>query len=84
MSGEEKRDRDAALRHLEELIERLGQLPDPAARALARELVELILDLHGIALARVMTIVAGADGGILARLAEDEECRADTGIASSG
>jgi len=73
VSGEEKRDRDAALRHLEELIERLGQLPDPAARALARELVELILDLHGIALARVMTIVAGADGGILARLAEDEQ-----------
>lgn len=77
MSGEEKRDVDAALRQLEELIGRLDQLKDPAAREPARELVELILDLHGVALARLMSIVAGADGGatILARLAEDGQVR---------
>ncbi len=77
VSGEEKRDVDAALRHLEELIERLDQLDDPAAREPARELVELVLDLHGVALARLVGIVTGADGGatILARLAEDDQVR---------
>lgn len=76
MSGEEKRDVDAALRQLEELIARLDQLKDPAAREPARELVEVILDLHGVALARLMSIVARADGGaIMARLAEDDQVR---------
>jgi Fe-S cluster biogenesis protein NfuA len=71
----DERSLDTALRRIEELIERLGQLTNPAARAPARELVELILDLHGVALARLMTIVAGADDGTLARLTEDEQVR---------
>lgn len=77
MSNDEKRDVDAALRHLEELIEKLDQLDDPAGRGPARELVEVILDLHGVALARLMSVVASADGGstILARLAEDDRVR---------
>lgn len=76
MSGEEERDVDAALRHLEELIERLDQL-DPVAREPSRELVEVILDLHGVALARLVSIVARTDDGatILARLAEDDRVR---------
>ncbi len=77
MSGEDKRDIDAALRHLEELIERLDQLADPAASEPARKLVELILDLHSVALARLVGIVTGAGGGatILAQLAEDDQVR---------
>lgn len=74
MSGGDKRDVDAALRHMEDLIEKLDQLGDPAGRGPARELVEVILDLHGVALARLLSVVASADGGstILARLAEDD------------
>lgn len=77
MSGEDKGDIDAALRHLEELIERLDQLEDGAGRESARQLVEVILDLHGIALARLISVVAGADGGsaIMARLSEDDRVR---------
>lgn len=77
MSGEEKREAEAALRRLEQLIERLDQLKDPAARESARELVELVLDLHGVGLARLMSVVAGADDAetLLARLAEDDKVR---------
>lgn len=77
MSDQEKREVDAALRQLEQLIERLEQIKDPAAREPARGLVELILDLHGVALARLMSILAGSDGGatVMARLAEDDQVR---------
>ena len=73
MSGEEKREHEAALRRLEELIGALDEHPNPAAR----ELVELVLDLHGVGLARLLTIVTGAEGGatILARLAEDDQVK---------
>lgn len=77
MSAEEKREQQAALRHLEDLIESLDQVQDPAARESARELVELILDLHSVALARLIAVVTGSEGGatILARLAEDDRVR---------
>lgn len=77
MSGEEKREVDAALRHLEGLIEKLDRLEDPKARKPARELVEVILDLHGVGLARLMSIVARADGGsaLMARLVQDDQVR---------
>lgn len=77
MSGDDKRDVDAALSQLVELIGRLDQLQDPTAREPARKLVEIILDLHGVALAKLLSIVARADGGpaILARLAEDDQVR---------
>lgn len=77
MSGEEKREQEAALRRLEELIGALDEHPDPAAREPARELVELVLDLHGVALAKLMGVVAAAEGGtaILARLAEDDQVK---------
>jgi hypothetical protein len=77
VSAGEKREVDAALRQLEELIERLDRLPDPEAREPARKLVELILDLHGVALARLLAILASSDGGstILSRLSEDDQVR---------
>jgi hypothetical protein len=67
-----------SLRRLEELILALNAYPDPAASEPARELVSLVLDLHGIGLARLMAIVAKADreGATLAQLVEDEKVRA--------
>jgi hypothetical protein len=78
VSGEEKREQEAALRRLEALIGSLDDYPDPAAREPARELVELVLDLHGVGLAKLLAIVAAAEGGttILARLAEDDQVKA--------
>ncbi len=69
---------DEALRRIEALIETLETLPDPAARRPARELLEVVLDLHGLALVRVASIIAGEPGGdaLLSRLAEDAHVRA--------
>lgn len=78
MVSEEGDDLNQALRRLQELILALDAYPDPAASAPARELVSLVLDLHGVGLASLMAIVARAEGGdaILARLVEDERARA--------
>ncbi|MGB8325611.1 MAG: hypothetical protein WCE52_21810 [Candidatus Acidiferrum sp.] len=60
-----------------ELVERLEATADPNARALAKELVESLMALHGAALERMLEIAAGTnDGdagrGIIARCAHDE------------
>lgn len=52
-----------ALRRLEALIEIVDGVRDPTAREAARELLELTLDLHGLALARITAIVANAKHG---------------------
>src|ERR1700738_817466 len=77
MSGEKKREQEASLRRIEQLISALDEHPDLAARNSARELVELVLDLHGVGLAKLLAIVAAAEGGttILARLAEDDQVK---------
>lgn len=77
MANADGRDLDQALVRLEELIGTLNANPDPA-RELARELVSLVLDLHGIGLARLMAIVSNTEGGaaVLARLVESEQVRA--------
>lgn len=77
MDNGKQADVAVALRHLEALIERLDQVEDPSARETARELVELILDLHGVALARLMSVVAGSDrsGALISRLSEDDQVR---------
>lgn len=77
MAGADGRDLDEALVRLEELIEALNANPNPS-REPARELVSLVLDLHGIGLARLMAIVSNAEGGdaIVARLVENEQVRA--------
>lgn len=71
-------DPDQALHRLEELICALDACPDPAAKETARQLLGLVLDLHGIGLAKLMGIVTAAEGGpsILARLAEDKQVHA--------
>jgi Fe-S cluster biogenesis protein NfuA len=46
------------LERLESLIEESGRLADPAARALAREMVQTILDFHGAAVAELLEGIA--------------------------
>ncbi len=75
VSGD-KRDADRARARLEELIEALETHPGPAG-ATARELVALVLELHGLGLAKLMEIRAPAQGGALVeRLIQDEHVRA--------
>lgn len=68
----------AALRRVEALIAALDRIADPAAREPARELLELVLEMHTLGLARIIAIVADAPGGasLLDRLAEDPPARA--------
>lgn len=47
---------ETALRRLEELVVAVDRIADPSARECARELLELTLDLHGLALARVVAL----------------------------
>ena len=54
---------EAALQRIEELVNALGALPDTRARDVARELTEAVLDLHGVALARISAIVAMSGHG---------------------
>jgi hypothetical protein len=70
---------EASLRRVEALIAALGRIPDPAVREPARELLELVLELHTLGLARITAMVAGAEPGGAApldRLAEDPQVRA--------
>jgi hypothetical protein len=67
-----------ALNRLQELIRVLDTHPDPSAKETTRELLALVLDLHGIGLAKLMGIVTVAEDGtsILARLVEDKQVEA--------
>ena len=63
---------------IEEAIRSLEALSDPRGREQAKELVQVVLDLHGAGLARLLELVsaAGAAGqSILDSLAEDEQVR---------
>jgi acyl CoA:acetate/3-ketoacid CoA transferase alpha subunit len=64
-----------AVQRLEALIRALDAHPDRVARETARELLALVLDLHGLGLAKLMGIVSTSEGGqtILARLVEDKQ-----------
>ena len=52
-----------ALARVQELIAALEGPPEPAAAAPARELVQLVLDLHANGLARMLEIIADAGNG---------------------
>ena len=63
---------------IEDAIRSLEALSDPRGREQAKELVQVVLDLHGAGLARLLELVsaAGAAGqSILDSLAEDEQVR---------
>jgi hypothetical protein len=72
MSKTDKQALTASLRRLEALIANLDALPDPAAREPAREALDLLLELHGLALVKLVAgIAASGDVALLTRLAED-------------
>jgi hypothetical protein len=69
-----KHELDRSTRRVEELVFALDGLADPAAASSARELVQLVLELHGTALGRMMEKVAADAVGrrVAASFAEDE------------
>lgn len=78
MSDDERPGLEEALSRIDALASALDRVADASAREAARELLELVLDLHGLALARALAIVASAENGraLVERLAQDEQVRA--------
>jgi Fe-S cluster biogenesis protein NfuA len=48
------------LAHLEALVQGLDELGDPAAQAHVREIIQVLLELHGLGLERILSHVAEA------------------------
>jgi hypothetical protein len=65
------------MRRIDDLIAALSHVTDPGARDAAQQLAEAVLDIHGLALARLMALLAEHDDTrqLLHRLAEDEQIR---------
>ncbi|MBV8575527.1 MAG: NifU family protein [Acetobacteraceae bacterium] len=78
MSDGERSRLEEALSRIEALVSALDRVADGSAREAAREVLQLVLDLHGLALARILAIAASAEDGcaLVARLAQDEQVRA--------
>lgn len=60
---------------LEELIQALEQLPDETARSQAREIVQVLLELHGNGVNRMLELAYEAERGgqpLIDRLAQDD------------
>jgi Fe-S cluster biogenesis protein NfuA len=59
---------------IEELVKRIEGSGDPAMRAVAQELLQAVIELHGVALDRILTAVVELPVGQAAieRMAEDE------------
>lgn len=58
---------------IEELVSRIESTGDPAIRAVAQELVQAVIEMHGVALDRILGAVAELPGGaaVLADSASD-------------
>lgn len=71
---DDKRGFKQSVRRVEALIAALEDLPDPAARAPARELVELVLDLHARGLERLLELIESKPGGrmLFEQMADDD------------
>ncbi|HVV44054.1 MAG TPA: hypothetical protein VHC72_02585, partial [Bryobacteraceae bacterium] len=61
-----------SLEKVEELIARIEASADPGVRAAARDLVQVLMDFHGTALARMLTMV---DGAVRQTMGRDELVR---------
>jgi Fe-S cluster biogenesis protein NfuA len=59
---------------IEELVTRIENTGDPAIRAVAQELVQAVIELHGVALDRILSAVAELPDGevALALIASDQ------------
>lgn len=64
-----------SLRRIEALVSALERIADPAAREPARELFELLLEVHGLALARTTARIARSPDGeaLLEALGRDDQ-----------
>ncbi|MGB7190428.1 MAG: NifU family protein [Acidobacteriaceae bacterium] len=51
---------------IEELVSRIESTGDPAIRAVAQELVQAVIEMHGVALDRILGAVAELPGGAAA------------------
>jgi Fe-S cluster biogenesis protein NfuA len=66
-------DLDQPLARITALIEEIEEMVDPAARERSRQLVQAILDVHGVALRRLLELVAVRGGDDLVReLSKDD------------
>jgi hypothetical protein len=74
----ERAQAEGALRKIEELITTLDSLPETRPRDVARELLEAVLDFHGLALARMTAVIAASGHGedILETMAGDDRIAA--------
>src|SRR5580704_18935449 len=77
MSSKDRTRLDRSLRRIDALLSELEKVPDSVVREPARELIEIVLDLHALALARIMAAAAGSDDRrLLSSLAEDAQIKA--------
>jgi len=60
------------LRSIERLLGEMEAAADPNLRATARELVQLVMDLHGAGLERMLELIRASDEGVVERLGRDE------------
>ena len=73
MNDRDKISLDKQMQRVEALIESLEKLSNPAARVVARELVQTLLALHGAGMERMMEIAQQLDGeATLAAWGRDE------------
>ena len=72
--SESKREFTRRSDRIEELVSRVEGSGDQAMRAVAQELLQAVIELHGVALDRILTAVAELPAGAAAieRMAEDE------------
>jgi Fe-S cluster biogenesis protein NfuA len=63
----------AQVAKMEDLLEQLEALPDPAARETATEVVQALLDLYGSGLERIVEVLAEHDDGTLAEALGGDE-----------
>lgn len=70
-------ERQTATARVEELVGALEALPDQAAASLARELVQIVLDRHGAALAAMLDTIGGEPTGsrLIETLLRDDDVR---------
>jgi len=63
---------DKQMHRIEELIDSLEKLSNPAARVVARELVQTLLTLHGAGLERMLEIAKQNEGAIITAWGRDD------------
>lgn len=78
MSGAGRLHVEESLRRIETLVASLDELQDPRARTMARDLVEALLDMQGLAFAKVAARLSATKEGanLFKQLAEDEQIKA--------